>query len=154
MSEKPALRSPIEEHEEKYSRSERIADTVARIAGSTKAFFAAVLIVVVWALTGPLFDFSDTWQLVINTGTTIVTFLMVFLIQNSQDRQSSKDRAKASADYEVDLRTIEDFRKILSQHEHIYNELRRAAKERQILLDAIARMEESTKQRHPDQESS
>ncbi len=154
MSEKSAVRNPIAEHEEKYSRSERIADTVARIAGSTKTFFAAVLIVLVWALTGPLFNFSDTWQLVINTGTTIVTFLMVFLIQNSQDRQSSKDRAKASADYEVDLRTIEDFQKILSQHDHIHKELRLAAKERQILLDAIARMEESTKQRQPDQDPS
>jgi low affinity Fe/Cu permease len=131
MSKKPAVRNPIAEHEEKYSRSERIADAVARIAGSTKTFFAAVLIVL-WALTGPLFNFSDTWQLVINTGTTIVTFLMVFLIQNSQDRQSSKDRAKASADYDVDLRSIEDFQKILSQHDHIHKELRQAAKERQI----------------------
>jgi low affinity Fe/Cu permease len=56
--------------------------------GKPVVFLAAVLIVVVWAITGPLFGFSDTWQLVINTGTTIVTFLMVFLIQNTQNRDS------------------------------------------------------------------
>ncbi len=50
------------------------------------AFLLAVLVIVVWAITGPIFNFSDTWQLVINTGTTIVTFLMVFLIQNTQNR--------------------------------------------------------------------
>ena len=58
------------------------------ILGSPWAFAAAILIIVVWALTGPVFHFSDTWQLIINTGTTIVTFLMVFLIQNTQNRDS------------------------------------------------------------------
>src|ERR1041384_3710066 len=56
--------------------------------GKPVVFLAAVLIVVVWAVTGPIFGFSDTWQLVINTGTTIITFLMVFLIQNTQNRDS------------------------------------------------------------------
>jgi len=56
--------------------------------GSSWAFIAAVLVIVVWAVTGPMFGFSDTWQLVINTGTTIVTFLMVFLIQNTQNRDA------------------------------------------------------------------
>jgi low affinity Fe/Cu permease len=56
--------------------------------GSAWAFVAALLIIVVWAVTGPAFHFSDTWQLVINTGTTIVTFLMVFLIQNTQNRDA------------------------------------------------------------------
>jgi low affinity Fe/Cu permease len=56
--------------------------------GSPWAFLTAVAVIVVWALTGPLFHFSDTWQLVINTGTTIVTFLMVFLIQNTQNRDA------------------------------------------------------------------
>ena len=60
----------------------------ARGAGSSWAFAAAVGVVVLWVVTGPLFGFSDTWQLVINTGTTIVTFLMVFLIQNSQNRDT------------------------------------------------------------------
>ena len=58
------------------------------ILGSAWAFCAAILIIVIWALTGPTFHFSDTWQLIINTGTTIVTFLMVFLIQNTQNRDA------------------------------------------------------------------
>jgi low affinity Fe/Cu permease len=58
------------------------------ILGSAWAFAGAILIIVVWALTGPTFHFSDTWQLIINTGTTIVTFLMVFLIQNTQNRDA------------------------------------------------------------------
>jgi low affinity Fe/Cu permease len=66
----------------------RIAASTARLVGTYWAFLLAVVVVVVWALTGPLFGFSDTWQLVINTGTTIVTFLMVFLIQNTQNRDN------------------------------------------------------------------
>jgi low affinity Fe/Cu permease len=58
------------------------------VLGSAWAFAGAILIIVVWALTGPTFHFSDTWQLIINTGTTIVTFLMVFLIQNTQNRDA------------------------------------------------------------------
>src|SRR3981081_4724798 len=58
------------------------------ILGSPWAFAAAILIIAVWAATGPIFHFSDTWQLIINTGTTIVTFLMVFLIQNTQNRDA------------------------------------------------------------------
>ncbi len=63
-------------------------------AGRASTFIVAVLIVVVWAVTGPIFGFSDTWQLVINTGTTIITFLMVFLIQNSQNRDSAALQVK------------------------------------------------------------
>jgi low affinity Fe/Cu permease len=66
----------------------KFASRVAVAAGSYLAFLLAALVIVVWAVSGPLFGFSDTWQLVINTGTTIVTFLMVFLIQNSQNRDS------------------------------------------------------------------
>lgn len=62
--------------------------------GEWWAFFAAVFIIVVWAITGPVFGFSDTWQLVINTSTTIVTFLMVFLIQNAQNRDSKAVQLK------------------------------------------------------------
>jgi low affinity Fe/Cu permease len=58
------------------------------ITGRPKTFFIALLIIAVWGLTGPIFNFSDTWQLVINTGTTIITFLMVFLIQNTQNRDT------------------------------------------------------------------
>ncbi|HYG79533.1 MAG TPA: low affinity iron permease family protein [Pyrinomonadaceae bacterium] len=66
----------------------KIAQKVSNVVGSAWAFTAALLIIVVWAATGPIFHFSDTWQLVINTGTTIVTFLMVFLIQNTQNRDA------------------------------------------------------------------
>src|SRR5213592_158152 len=62
--------------------------------GSAWAFAGAVLVIVVWALTGPTFHFSDTWQLIINTGTTIVTFLMVFLIQNTQNRDTKATQLK------------------------------------------------------------
>ncbi len=66
----------------------RIAGKVAEWTGSSYAFIAAALLVLAWLVTGPVFGFSDTWQLVINTGTTIVTFLMVFLIQNTQNRDT------------------------------------------------------------------
>ena len=65
------------------------SDALTRAVGTPWAMLAAVLVVIVWALTGPIFGFSDTWQLVINTGTTIVTFLMVFAIQTSQNREST-----------------------------------------------------------------
>lgn len=73
---------------------ETIAGKVAGWAGRPPAFIAALVIVMVWGVTGPVFKFSDTWQLVINTGTTIVTFLMVFLIQNAQNRDASAMQAK------------------------------------------------------------
>jgi low affinity Fe/Cu permease len=66
----------------------RAARRVSEAVGSHWAFAFAIAIILVWALTGPIFGFSDTWQLVINTGTTIVTFLMVFLIQNTQNRDA------------------------------------------------------------------
>jgi len=69
-------------------RLEALARTITRFAGSTKGFALALATIVVWAATGPLFHFADTWQLAINTGTTIVTFLMVFLIQRSQNKDS------------------------------------------------------------------
>jgi low affinity Fe/Cu permease len=67
----------------------RFAKWVSRYAGHPLAFTMAILVIAVWAITGPTFHYSDTWQLVINTGTTIVTFLMVFLIQNTQYRDSA-----------------------------------------------------------------
>ena len=73
---------------------ERISGKVAAAAGRPWAFILAALVVVVWAVTGPLFAWSNTWQLVINTGTTIATFLMVFLIQNAQNRDASAIQAK------------------------------------------------------------
>lgn len=67
---------------------ENAAAKVTKVAGSSTAFLLALLVIVGWAVTGPIFHFSDTWQLVINTGTTIITFLMVFVIQQSQNKDS------------------------------------------------------------------
>lgn len=72
----------------------RIASLISGWAGQPLTFLLALTIVLVWGVTGPVFGFSDTWQLVINTGTTIVTFLMVFLIQNSQNRDAAAMQAK------------------------------------------------------------
>ncbi|KQY75475.1 low affinity iron permease family protein [Brevundimonas sp. Root1423] len=70
------------------------ATATARIAGKPWTFIGCVLIVLIWAATGPIFKFSETWQLIINTGTTIITFLMVFLIQNTQNRDGAAMQAK------------------------------------------------------------
>src|SRR5262244_3966414 len=67
---------------------ERFSARVTAASGSNSAFIVAVVVVIVWAITGPIFNYSETWQLVINTGTTIITFLMVFLIQKSQNKDS------------------------------------------------------------------
>jgi low affinity Fe/Cu permease len=76
------------------SRFTRFAKWTARMAGRPGTFMGAVAIILGWALTGPVFGFSDTWQLIINTGTTIVTFLMVFLIQNTQNRDAEAIQVK------------------------------------------------------------
>jgi low affinity Fe/Cu permease len=76
------------------SRFTQFAKWISRVSGRPLAFVTAFGIVVVWAVSGPLFGFSDTWQLVINTGTTVVTFLMVFLIQNTQNRDTEALQVK------------------------------------------------------------
>ena len=73
-------------------------------AGHPLTFSAAVGVIIVWAVTGPVFHYSDTWQLVINTGTTIVTFLMVFLIQNSQNRDAAASRPSSTSSSERSTR--------------------------------------------------
>ncbi|MEO5939148.1 MAG: low affinity iron permease family protein [Sphingomonas sp.] len=73
---------------------ETVAGKVSGWAGRPPAFILAMSIIIVWGVTGPVFRYSDTWQLIINTGTTIVTFLMVFLIQNAQNRDASAIQAK------------------------------------------------------------
>lgn len=72
----------------------RVSTSIATAAGQPLSFVLATTIIIVWAVTGPIFHFSDTWQLVVNTGTTIVTFLMVFLIQNAQNRDAAAMQAK------------------------------------------------------------
>jgi low affinity Fe/Cu permease len=93
----------------------RVATTIAALAGQPLAFLLALATIVVWAVTGPLFNFSDTWQLVINTGTTIITFLMVFLIQNSQNR----DGAAMQAKLDELIRAVEDARDPFIGIEHM-----------------------------------
>jgi len=111
---------------------ERFAANVTKATGSTPAFLIALLMVLVWLFTGPIFDYSETWQLVINTGTTIVTFLMVFLIQKSQNKDSLAIQLKlnelvAAHEYasnrlvnvedmtEDELKTIQKYYRKLSQ---------------------------------------
>jgi len=69
-------------------RFEKISSGITRAVGTSTAFIISLFVIVTWAITGPIFHFSDTWQLIINTGTTIITFLMVFLIQQSQNKDS------------------------------------------------------------------
>ena len=92
-----------------------IAGRIAAFAGRPAAFVIALALVIVWAATGPLFGFSEVWQLVINTGTTIVTFLMVFLVQNTQNRDSAAMQAKLD---EL-LRAVEQAREQFIGIEHM-----------------------------------
>lgn len=78
----------MKNHKKKVNIFEKLSHFATVFTGSTGAFIIALSIIIVWLLTGPLFGFSDTWQLVINTGTTIITFLMVFLIQRMQNKDS------------------------------------------------------------------
>jgi low affinity Fe/Cu permease len=78
----------------KDSFFEKMSTAITCWTGSSKAFGTALLVIIVWGLSGPLFKYSDTWQLVINTGTTIITFLMVFLIQKSQNKDSKAIQLK------------------------------------------------------------
>ena len=113
----------------------RFTKTTARATGRPMAFILAALAVVVWGLTGPMFGFSDTWQLVINTGTTIVTFLMVFLIQNTQNRDTEAIQVKldelirathGAHNALLDLEELEGDR--LEEFRRKYEELARAAR--------------------------
>ena len=105
------------------------ATKTSTAAGQPITFVTALAIIVVWAVTGPMFHYSDTWQLIINTGTTIVTFLMVFLIQNSQNR----DGAAMQAKLDELLRAVDKAREQFIGIEHLTDqqiELVRAALER------------------------
>ena len=113
----------------------RFAKSTAKASGRPITFFIAVLVIALWAITGPIFGFSDTWQLIINTGTTIVTFLMVFLIQNTQNRDSQAIQVKLDELIRsiegahlalLDLEELddEDFERIC----HDYRELARQAR--------------------------
>jgi low affinity Fe/Cu permease len=108
----------------------RVADAVAAIACSFEAFLCACVVVVLWAATGPHFGYSDTWQLIINTGTTIVTFLMAFLIGANQMRQADRDRdtiATLKAEFEemaADHATLHaEHRAMHAEHQAMHAEL-------------------------------
>ena len=114
----------------------RFAKSTARAAGHPGTFCVAVLIILLWAASGPLFGFSDTWQLVINTGTTIITFLMVFLIQNTQNRDSQAIQVKLDELIRsiqgahlalLDLEELddEDFERICSDYRELAREARK-----------------------------
>jgi low affinity Fe/Cu permease len=109
--------APVEEPSRSPDWFGQFAAKASALLGTKWAFATAALVIVVWALTGPLFHFSDTWQLVINTGTTIVTFLMVFLIQNTQNRDARAINLKlneliraidAARDQMIDIESLSD----------------------------------------------
>ena len=107
------------------------ATRIAALAGQPAAFVTALALIALWGLTGPLFDYSDTWQLVVNTATTIVTFLMVFLIQNSQNRDAAAMQAKLD---EI-IRALHDARNEFIGIEHLTDrqiETIRTALEQQV----------------------
>lgn len=114
----------------------KFAHKISRLAGTSWAFMFAVLIIAVWGITGPIFRYSDTWQLVINTGTTIITFLMVFLIQNTQNRADTAIQIKLDELLKgvegartslVDIEELsdEELERLHKQFEHLHKELNR-----------------------------
>lgn len=119
---------------------EKFANKATQVTGSTGAFFLALACVVVWAATGPLFNFSENWQLVINTGTTIITFLMVFMIQKSQNKDSlavqlklnelvASNQLASNRLVDVESLTEEELR-VIRKYYHVLSEL--AKKEKDI----------------------
>ena len=114
---------------------ERLSQKATQATGTSQAFILALLVIVVWLVTGPLFNFSDTWQLVINTGTTIITFLMVFLIQRSQNKDALAIHIKlneivaaleGASNRIIDVEDLTE-QEIQTLHKH-YQELVRMAK--------------------------
>ncbi len=142
---------------------ERFSQKATQATGTSGAFLLAATVIVVWIITGPLFKFSDTWQLVINTGTTIVTFLMVFLIQRSQNKDALAIHLKlneivaalqGASNRLIDVESLTE-KEIQTLHKH-YQELVRMAKKDRSLTDSHsieeAEVRHATKQathRHP-----
>ncbi|HVF41442.1 MAG TPA: low affinity iron permease family protein [Pyrinomonadaceae bacterium] len=133
----------------------RFAKWTAHAAGRPAAFCAAAAVVVIWGATGPLFKFSDTWQLVINTGTTIVTFLMVFLIQNTQNRDTEALQVKLDELIRVtegahlvllDLEELDD-----KQLDHICGNYQKLAKKARESLER-GEVDTGTPELNPDEE--
>ena len=134
---------------------ERFSHEVTKATGTSKAFVIALAVIVIWGLTGPLFKFSDTWQLVINTGTTIVTFLMVFLIQRAQNKDALAIHLKlneivaaleGSSNRLIDVEDLSE-EEIETLHKH-YRTLARMAKQDISLLKSHSIEEAETRHRH------
>ena len=129
--------APANVHVAHADRFGRFAAQCSHYLGSRWAFVAAIGVILIWAITGPIFRFSDTWQLIINTGTTIVTFLMVFLIQNTQNRDAKAihlklnelihavDKAKNRM---IDVESLSDLE--LDQMARTYEKIRASAEQR------------------------
>jgi low affinity Fe/Cu permease len=124
-------------------RFARFAAIASGWLGSKLAFAGAVLVIVIWAVTGPIFRYSDTWQLVINTGTTIVTFLMVFLIQNTQNRDARAINLKLNEliraidkarDQMIDIENLTDME--LDELQAKYEEIKAAWTKREASLNS------------------
>lgn len=131
------MAKPIEHHPPLL---ERISTVVTRWTGSTTAFALASGVIAVWLITGPIFHYSDTWQLVINTGTTIVTFLMVFLIQRSQNKESLAVQlklnelvaaVKGASNRLIDIESLGE-QELDVLHQHYARLARMAASERSV----------------------
>jgi low affinity Fe/Cu permease len=127
-------------HSHRKGRLEQISAAVTQWAGSTTAFAGAVGVIVIWVALGPVFRYSDTWQLVINTGTTIVTFLMVFLIQRSQNKDSLAIHMKlnelvaaldGASNRLIDVESLSE-RELVTLHKHFSTLARLAAEELDI----------------------
>jgi low affinity Fe/Cu permease len=123
---------------------ERFSTAVTRATGSTTAFIVAIAIVLVWAVSGPIFHYSETWQLVINTGTTIITFLMVFLIQKSQNKDSLAIQLKLN-----ELVAAHEFASNrLVDAENLTEEEMRIIQKYYSRLSALSKKEKSLQQSH------
>jgi low affinity Fe/Cu permease len=134
-------------------RTEAFSSAVTRWTGSSGAFVTATGIIVVWALLGPVFHYSDTWQLVINTGTTVVTFLMVFLIQRSQNKDALAIQLKlnelvaavqGASNRLIDVEDLSE-KELQALHRHYAELSKLAAKDRDI---TISHSVEEARQRH------
>src|SRR5690606_35239370 len=130
----------------------KFASKTSKIAGSAWAFVLAILAVIVWAVTGPLFGYSNTWQLAINTGTTILTFLMVFLIQNTQNRDSKAlhlkmdeiiYRTKTARNRLIDLEDLPD--EELDELQREFKKIQKAQQKRRKKVRKVRQMEEKIK---------
>jgi low affinity Fe/Cu permease len=130
----------------------RVAQRISSAMGSSWAFICALLFVLIWALTGPFFDYSTNWQLIINTGTTILTFLMVFLIQNTQNRDSKAlhlkmdeiiYKTKYARNKMIDLEDLPD--EELEKLQKEFSKIQKAQQKRRKKVRKVRQMEEKIK---------